>query len=76
MGFLKLKLTCWIINEEGFMGSVTILNLIYEKQLCGGCTVSSEKLINHTVSCKTNLNKLDLHPLVSDSIDGKACLKF
>ena len=78
MGFLKLKLTCWIVNEEGFMGSVTVLNLIYDlqKQLCGDCTVSSEKLINHTVPCKTNLNKLDLHQLVSDSIDGKACLKF
>ena len=50
--------------------------MIYKKQLCGGCTVSSEKLINHTVPCKTNLNKLDLHPLVSDSIDGKTCLKF
>ena len=50
--------------------------MIYKKQLCGGCTVSSEKIINHTVPCKTNLNKLDLHPLVSDSIDGKACLKF
>ena len=50
--------------------------MIYKKQLCGGCTVSSEKLINHTVSCKTNLNKLDLHQLVSDSIDCKACLKF
>ena len=32
MGFLKLKLTCWIVNEEGFMGSVTVLNLIYDLQ--------------------------------------------
>ena len=50
--------------------------MIYKKQLCGGCTVSSEKLINHTVPCKTNLNKLDLHPLVSDSIDGKLVWSF
>ena len=50
--------------------------MIYKKQLYGGCTVSSEKLINHIVPCKTNLDKLDLHQLVSDSIDGQACLKF
>ena len=39
-------------NYIRFMGNVTASNLIYDLQkyfLCGGCTVSSEKLINHIV---------------------------
>ena len=31
--------------------------------LCGGCTVSSKKLIHHIVLCKTDLNKLDTSPV-------------
>ena len=49
-----------------FMGNVTVSNLIYDLQkyfLCGGCTVSSEKFMNHIVRCKTDVNKLDTSPL-------------
>ena len=49
-----------------FMGNVTVSNLIYDLQkyfLCGGCRVSSEKLINHIVPCKTDINKLDTSPV-------------
>ena len=31
--------------------------------MCGGCTVSSEKLIKHTVPCKTDVNKVDTSPV-------------
>ena len=49
-----------------FTGNVTVSNLIYALQkyfLCVGCTVSSEKLINHIVTCKTDINKLDTSPV-------------
>ena len=49
-----------------FMGNVAVSNLIYDLQkyfLCGGFTVSSEKLINHIVPCKTDVNKLDTSPV-------------
>ena len=48
------------------MGSVTVLNLICDLQKyfsCGGCTVLSEKLVNHIVPYKTDLNKLDTSPI-------------
>ena len=48
------------------MANVTVSNLTYNLQkyfLCGGCTVSSEKLINHTVPWKTDVNKLDPSPV-------------
>ena len=49
-----------------FTVNVTVSNLIYDLHkyfLCGGCSVSSEKLINHIVSCKTDINKLDTAPV-------------
>ena len=49
-----------------FMVNVTVSNEIYDLQkyfLCRGCTVSSEKLNNHTVPCKTDVNKLGTSPL-------------
>ena len=51
------------------MVNVTVSNLIYDLQkyfLCGGCTVSSEKVINHIVSWKTGKNKLDTSPISFD----------
>ena len=48
------------------MGNVTVSNLIYDLQkyfLCGGCTVSSEKFMNHILRYKTDVNKLDTSPL-------------
>ena len=48
------------------MGNATVSNLIYDLQkyfLCGGCTVSSEKLIDHIVPCQTDVNKLDTSPV-------------
>ena len=62
-----------------FMVNVTVSNLIYDLQkyfLCGGCTVSSEKVINHIVPCKTDVNKLDTSPVGFNSIDGQAYVKF
>ena len=49
-----------------FMVNVTVSNEIYDLQkyfLCRGCTVSSEKLNNHIVPCKTDVNKLGTSPL-------------
>ena len=45
---------------------ISVSDLIYHLQkyfLCGSCTVSSEKLINHIVPCKTDVNQLDTSPI-------------
>ena len=49
-----------------FMGKITVSNLIYDLQkylLYVGCTVSSEKHINHIAPCKTDVNKSDNSPV-------------
>ena len=62
-----------------FMGNLAVSKLIYDLQkyfLCGCCTGSSEKLVNPIMPCKTDVNKLDIPQLVSNSIDGQAYAKF
>ena len=59
----------WVVYHKiisnGYMG-IWASDLIYHLQkyfLCGSCTVSSEKLINHIVPCKTDVNKLETSPI-------------